>query len=164
MKTYGHTALAKFLKLTLNLLIVVGAIVFIFILVNSLSSREMQNFSFQIVVTCLLFIAGGIALLSIMYYLRRIIDTLIKVTPFVWDNVKSLKRIAAACFIVAGCYFIIFFVNAQYRDFKFVTIDIRGVHTDIEFLIFFFAGCFIMVLAQVFKQAVEVKEENDFTV
>jgi hypothetical protein len=164
MKTYGHTTLARFLKIILSVLIVIGALIFLFILIRYLTNSELQGRTFQVVITSIIFLTGGIALLSIMYYLIRIIDTLINVTPFVWDNVKSLKRIAVACFVISGSYFINFFVNAQYKDFRFVTIDIRGVHTYIEFLIFFFAGCFIMVLVQVFKQAVRLKEENDFTV
>ena len=140
MKHYGHASLAAVLKIVLNVLIAVGAILFVFILINAFTNEELKRFSYQIIVTCILFLIGGMSLLSIMYYLRRIIDSLIKVTPFIWDNVRSLKRIAAACYIVAVCYFINFFVNGQYRDFKFVTIDVKGVHTDIEFLIFFFAG------------------------
>jgi hypothetical protein len=164
MKYYGHSSLATFLKHVLNFLILAGAIVYLFVLKGAFALEGMNRISPMTVLTTVLFISGGLALLSIMYYLRRIIDSLIKVTPFIWDNVKSLKRIAAACFVVAGCYIINCFVNAQYKDFKFVSIDSKGVHTDIEFLIFLFAGCFILVLSQVFKQAVEVKEENDFTI
>lgn len=164
MKGYKHSFLASFLKHILNLLILAGAFVYLTVLRKSIVLEGMNRVSFMTVLTCILFISGGLALLSIMYYLRKIIDSLIKVTPFIWDNVKSLKRIAGACFVVSACYIINFFANAQYKDFKFVSIDVKGVHTDIEFMIFFFAGCFILVLSQVFKQAVEVKEENDYTI
>jgi hypothetical protein len=56
------------------------------------------------------------------------------------------------------------FINKQYVNFTLVAIDNKGIHTDLEFLIFFFAACFIFVLSQVFKQAVEFKEENDLTI
>jgi hypothetical protein len=164
MKDYKHSSLAGLLKHVLNILILAGAFIYVMVLRNTFALEGMNILSPMSILTGILFISGGLALLAIMYYLRRIIDSLIKVTPFIQDNVKSLKRIASACFVVSACYIINFFVNAQYRDFKFVSIDAKGVHTDIEILIFFFAGCFILVLAQVFKQAVEVKEENDFTI
>ena len=78
--------------------------------------------------------------------------------------VKSLKNIALSCFIITICYLINFFYNNQFKSFRLIEIAPTGIHTDTEFLIFFFAGCFVLILAQIYKQAVEVKEENDFTV
>jgi hypothetical protein len=164
MKYYGHTSLASFLKVILNALIVLGAAVFLTVLGRAVINEGKELLNVTTIITCILFITGGFSLLAIMYNLRKIITSLIKVTPFIKENIKSLKDIAMYCFIITACYVINFFVNGQYKNFIFVEIDKYGVHTDIEFLIFFFAGCFIMILSEVFKQAVEVKEENDFTI
>ncbi|HCW04918.1 MAG TPA: hypothetical protein DGK91_10605 [Clostridium sp.] len=69
-----------------------------------------------------------------------------------------------SCFTITACYIINFIINNQFRDFKFILIDEQGILTDIEFLIFFFTGCFILILSQVFKQAIEYKEDNDLTI
>ena len=91
-------------------------------------------------------------------------NSLVKANPFVWKNVESLKIVATSCFIICACYVLNIFINNQYLNLKLIEIDAKGIHTDIEFIIFFFAGCFTLVLSKVFKQAIEVKEENDFTV
>jgi hypothetical protein len=78
--------------------------------------------------------------------------------------VRSLKQIANCCFVITVCYIINFFYNNQFKTFKLIDIGPHGISTDTEFLIFFFAGCFVLILSQIYKQAVEVKEENDYTV
>jgi hypothetical protein len=90
--------------------------------------------------------------------------TLVESDPFIYENVKRLKNISVCCYTISMSYLINFFINGQYKNFKFVDFDLTGIHTDMEFIIFFFAGCFIRVLAEVFKKAVEYKNENDFTV
>ena len=91
-------------------------------------------------------------------------NSLVKITPFIWGNVKSLRNVAISCFTVSGCYVVNFFINNQFLNFKLIEIDVTGIHTDIEVIIFFFPGCFTAILSKVFKQAIEVKEENDLTI
>lgn len=164
MNYYGEKSLSGVLKNTLNFLIVSGALVFLYVLIRAFMESSSSTFSFRIIFTTFLYLLGGISLLTILYFLRNIIDSLVKVTPFIEENVRSLRNISISCFIISLCYIVNFFVNQQYKNFKLIYIDSSGVHTDIEFIIFFFAGCFILILSYVFKQAVEVKEENDYTV
>jgi hypothetical protein len=164
MNYYGKTSLSSLLKLMLDGLIIIGFIVYLSILRKALVVQGVNLLNFKNIFTCVLFVLGGFALLCILYYLRRIMNSLIKTKPFVWENVESLKIVAISCFIISGCYVLNFFINNQYLDFKLIEIDAKGVHTDIEFIIFFFAGCFTLILSKVFKQAIEVKEENDFTI
>ena len=164
MRYYGKTSLSSLLKLILDSLIIIGFIVYLLILRKALVTEQINLLNFKNIVTCILFVLGGFSLLCIMYYIRCIMNSLVKVTPFIWKNVESLKNIATFCFIISACYVLNFFINNQYLDFKLLDIDAKGIHTDIEFIIFFFAGCFTLILSKVFKQAIEVKEENDFTV
>ena len=164
MKFYGKTSLSSLLKLMLDSLIVIGFIVYLLILRKALVTEEVNLLNFKNIITCILFVSGGFALLCIMYYLRCIMNSLVKATPFIGRNVESLKGVATSCFVISICYVFNFFINGQYLNFKLIEIDAKGIHTDIEFIIFFFAGCFTLVLSKVFKQAIEVKEENDFTV
>jgi hypothetical protein len=164
MKYYGKTSLSSLLKLMLDSLIVIGFIVYLLILKKALVTEKVNLLNPKNITTCILFVLGGFALLCIMYYLRCIMNSLVKSTPFINQNVESLRSVAVSCFIISACYVVNFFINNQYLNFKLIEIDAKGIHTDIEFIIFFFAGCFTVVLSKVFKQAIEVKEENDFTV
>ena len=103
MKYYGKTSLSSLLKLILDLLIITGFIVYLFILGKALIIEQTNLFNPKNIVTCTLFVLGGFALLCIMYYLRCIINSLVKMTPFVWKNVKSLRNVAISCFTVTGC-------------------------------------------------------------
>lgn len=163
MENNSNSLLPKLLKLSLDLLIVVGAAVFAWQAAGSVINLK-DSLSIGIVVTFILYITGSLSLIGIMISLRIVIASLIKKTPFIWDNVKGLKRISMFCFIISLCYAMNIVINNQFMDLRIVTLDRNGIHTDIEFFIFFFAGCFILVLSQVFKQAVEFKEENDLTI
>lgn len=151
------------LKLVLDVLILGGIILYIYSVGSSIKNTA-NLWEIKVIITYLLCFAGGISIFGILFKLREIIKSLIKRTPFILSNVRSLKLISIFCFIIAGTYIINFFVNGQYRAFEFIAIDLSGVHTDFEFIIFLFAGCFIFVLSQVFKQAIEYKEENDLTI
>lgn len=164
MKYYGKNSLASMLKITMDILLILGPVVFISVLFLSLRNVNSDFANLRNVFTGLLYITGGTSLLAILYNLRNIVASLVNTTPFVMKNVHRLRNIAISCFLVTVCYIINFFVNQQFKDFKFIYIDSSGIHTDIEFLIFFFTGCFILILSKVFQQAVEVKEENDFTI
>jgi len=93
----------------------------------------------------------GIVCLGLVNEIRKIFKTLNRRNPFMMDNVKSLNRVGWACFIIAAAYIIkIFFYNS--------------VMTAIITMVFIIAGLFSVVLAEVFRQAIEVKEENDLTI
>ncbi|HEX3030204.1 MAG TPA: DUF2975 domain-containing protein [Clostridia bacterium] len=98
----------------------------------------------------LLYVSGVFCLL-IVNDIRRIFKTLNRRNPFMMDNAKSLNRIAVESFLIAASYIVkIIFYNS------FLTIIIV--------MIFIIAGLFSIVFAEVFRQAVIVKEENDLTI
>jgi hypothetical protein len=163
MENKVNSKVAQFLKISLNIMIVLGIIVFLWAVFTSFSDL-LHLKSLKLLITFVLFLTGGLSLLGMLFYLRKIIGSLIKKTPFTWSNVKSLRMIAIFCLIISICYGANIFINKQYTSFTIVNIDNNGIHTNLEFLIFFFAACFIFVLSRVFKQAVEFKEENDLTI
>ncbi|MGI6777709.1 MAG: DUF2975 domain-containing protein [Acetivibrionales bacterium] len=97
-----------------------------------------------------LYITGFFALV-IVYEIRNIFKTLNRRNPFMMDNVKSLKHIAVASFVISAAYVVKIFVFNS-----FLTIILA--------MVFVIAGFFSIILAEVFRQAVEVKEENDLTI
>jgi hypothetical protein len=164
MQENKYNSMARFLIVVLTVLIVFGVLTFITLIISTLTSGDIGELNRTYIVNFILFFTGTSSLVFILYCLRKILKSVIKAGPFNMSIVKSLKNIASSCFIITACYLVNFFYNNQFKSFKLIEIGPKGIQTDTEFLIFFFAGCFVMILAQIYKQAVEVKEENDFTV
>ena len=164
MKYYGKVSLASFLKISLDIMIVIGIVIYFILSKGMLMEKAVDMAWARYIITYILFSIGGFSVILILFRLKKVVSSLINVTPFIRDNVVSLKRISLLSFVISICYALNFIINGQYKSFSIAYIDSSGIHTDIEFLIFFFAGWFILILSQVFKQAVEVKEENEFTI
>ena len=97
-----------------------------------------------------LYITGFLALI-LVNELRRIFKTLNRRDPFRMDNVKSFKKMSVCCFAVAILYGVkILIFNS------FLTIILS--------MVFIIGGFFLMIIAEVFRQAAIVKEENDLTI
>jgi len=109
--------------------------------------ESIENFYFLLV---FLYITGIVCLI-LVNEVRKIFKTVNRKNPFMMDNVKSLNRIAVSSLLIAGAYVVkIFYYNS--------------VLTAILAMVFIIAGLFSLVLAEVFRQAVEYKEENDLTI
>jgi hypothetical protein len=106
-----------------------------------------QNYWFLLIFLAI----TGVFCLVIVYELRKIFKTLKKREPFQRDNVTSLKRIAIMALLISAAYVIkiIFYVS-------FLTI--------ILMMAFLIMGLFALILSEVFRQAIDVKEENDLTI
>lgn len=98
-----------------------------------------------------IFFLSGICGLVIVRRLKKMITTVIEKNCFVYSNVKSLKVMGKAGFVVAVLFLIKIFVFPTPASFVIV-------------LTFFIAGIFSYVLSFVFSEAVRYKEENDLTI
>ena len=164
MRAYGNKSLSYVLYGVLDIIFIIGIFIIFSISKEKIIDGNINIHSYKEVITYVLFIIGSISLLSIVINLRSIVKTLININPFIKDNVKNLELISYKCFSISGCYIINFLINCDYSKFRLIYIDSIGVHTDLDFFIFLLVGVFIFILSKVFKQAVEVKEENDFTI
>ena len=98
-----------------------------------------------------LFMLSGSGAVIIVWQLRRMFRTVLDRNCFVWQNVRSLRcmgRVALAMALVIALRLLLVFTPA----------------TVILVLVFLLAGLFALVLAGVFAQAVQYKEENDLTI
>lgn len=164
MRFYGERSLSQMLKIALDIAIVFGIFMTCKVFYNTILYNEKLLNANEKVVFGVLLTIGISSLFLIVLELRKIIVTLIESDPFVRKNVDSFKKISMESFVISVCYIINFIFNLNLKNFKFIYVDNKGIHTDMEFLIFLFAGIFIFILAKVFEKAVEFKEENDFTV
>ncbi len=106
-----------------------------------------ENYWFLLVFLC---VTGTLGLIMV-YELRKIFNNINNNEPFEKQNAKSLKTIAVMGLLISAAYIIkIFFY------ISFLTIVIAAV-----FLLFGLTG---LVFSELFRQAVEVKEENDLTI
>lgn len=95
-------------------------------------------------------IAGIISVLAISE-LRTVFKTLVNDNPFIIENVKSLRKIALIAFCVAV-------------DFLIKSTFWLSIGNFVIVVIFIVGGLFCLVLAEVFKQAVNYKHEVDLTI
>ncbi|MDF2546017.1 MAG: hypothetical protein K0R93_915 [Anaerosolibacter sp.] len=154
MHIMGEKSLSAFVKQMLDLIFIGGIGICLSLpkTVNWYLSYIQATVSINIYYFLLGLLAiTGIFALIIVYEIRKIFAALTRKDPFMMDNVRSLKRMGIASFLIAFCYiFKVIFFNS------FMTI--------ILIMVFTIAGFFSIILAEVFHQAVIVKEENDFTI
>ncbi|MDE6433125.1 MAG: DUF2975 domain-containing protein [Lachnospiraceae bacterium] len=145
-------SLTKFTKFFLDFMFYCGILVTITIPLSfKFLGNYYPNISNNYIAMCIIFILCGFLALWIIYYLRRIFQTVIAKDCFVEENVTALKRMGGASFFISLITFVrLFFVVTP--------------ATLVIILVFFIAGLFSLVLAQVFAQAVSYKQENDFTI
>lgn len=93
----------------------------------------------------------GILALALLRELRKIFRTVLDRNCFVSENVESLRRMGNISFFIA--------VLSIVRSIVYVTVAMLVI-----ILVFLIAGLFSKVLALVFEEAIQYKEENDLTV
>ena len=150
-----ESAASKILRVILYIMFVTGVITtvtmpfmidnYMRILYDAYEVRE----GYRLFITVFLMLAGTLGLFIVLE-LIIMLRTMLK-NPFVKRNVKSLNIIGFTAFITA----ILFFVKC----FLYVTILTLAFGICLVIL-----GLFAFTLANLFKKAVEYKEENDLTI
>ena len=153
MKIVSPKGVSGAVKYMLDVILVVG----VFILISLPAGLKWcfeniiwstgENYWFLLV---FLYLTGVLGLVMV-YELRRIFKNINNHDPFTKQNTISLNRIASMSLLISAAYVvkILFFIS-------FLTIIVAAV-----FLLVGLAG---LVFSQLFRQAVEVKEENDLTI
>lgn len=120
------------------------------ILIEKIKPHYAEDKKFFWFIIALLYITGVLAL-WIVYEIRIFLDSINNNRPFIYRNSKALKNIGCSSFWIALCYAIkiIFYPT---------------ILTIVITMIFIIIGCFGIVLAEVFRQAVDTKLENDLTI
>lgn len=101
--------------------------------------------------TVIIYFVLGVSALVLLRELRRIFRTVLEERCFVQENVTSLRKMGNWSFFIA--------LMSVVRSIVYMTIAMGVV-----ICVFVIAGLFSKVLACVFEQAVQYKEENDLTV
>lgn len=102
--------------------------------------------------------------LAIIYQLKKIFATLAAGSPFILENAKRIQQIAVLIF--SGAIFQLFAAQLMGRVFV-GSVFVEGVTFIVDAkpnLGALFLGLVILVLAEVFRQGAQLKEEQDLTI
>ena len=155
MRITGKKGLGNYLKIFLEVCFWVSAILLIalpFIL---------GIFGLNIGASAFVIYPNGVVLLCIAYKFTKLFDSLKDNNPFCENNVK-LQRSASKVALIGS---IIWLLDFLYEIFLAKSYDIIILAT-LAFLcvLFFGVSIALYILAELFKQAKEYKEENELTI
>lgn len=112
------------------------------------------------VVLTLFLLLCGVCTAIILWQAKRVLDTILKGEPFAPGNAGNLKRAAVCCLAISGAALArLIWGFAYYRS-----ITPLLTYNALFIPIFLMAGLLCMVMSALFRQAAELKEENDLTI
>lgn len=155
MKYIGKGSLSTFIKLFIIILMLIAVVCLISLpwMLNIFSDMGYFNSPSHFVYVYMLIILYLTGILSyiILNEMRKIFNSLEAKNPFIYNNVRSLKVMSVCAFVIAIIYLTKVLIY-------------NSIMTMLVVLVFFLAGLLALVLAEVFKKAVNYKEEIDLTV
>ena len=103
---------------------------------------------------------SGVCTAVILWQRRRVLRTILRGQPFSMENAVSLHRAAVSSFIISAAALLraIFSICTYHSLFPLVTYNALFVP------IFAMAGLLCLVMSALFRQAAEIKAENDLTI
>ena len=111
-------------------------------------------------VLTLFLLSCGTCTAVILWQGKRVLDTILKGDPFVLDNAKSLKRAAVCCFVISGAALVRVIWGLAYYQSIAPLLTYNALFVPI----FLMGGLWFMVMSALFRQAAELKAENDLTI
>lgn len=102
----------------------------------------------------------GVCTAVILWQGRRVLDTILRGTPFCGENAGNLRRAAVCCFCIAAAAL----VRVAWGVWYFQSIRPVLTYCGLFVPIFFMGGLLFLVMSALFRQAASLKEENDLTI
>ncbi len=152
MKVTGNKSISSLIKIFLQVLIGIGAIVLILLPLLLQKYIQYINPTLDYYPALLLLYVSGIPAIIIVYEFIKLFGSLKADNPFVENNVKSLKISSLCSVIIAIEYGVGMFL---------VTNSIFGI---IIVGVFIIAWLGLYILSELLQKAIEYKEENDLTI
>lgn len=153
MKVLGDKSISKWVKIALQILFMFGIGVYVLLpwVVKWYIQIVKADFGNLYGWVLTILYLSGIPAIVIVYQFIQLFDSLKRNEPFQKKNTKYLK-------IASGCSLLIAI------EFCFGSFIFKSIFTIIIAGIFFIAWLGLYILAELFQQAVEFKEENDLTI
>ena len=104
--------------------------------------------------------ACGICTAVILWQAKRVLDTILKEEMFTLGNAANLMRAAVCCFVISGAAL----VRTVWGLFYYGNVSPLLTYNFLFVPVFLMAGLVCMVMSALFRQAAEIKSENDLTI
>ena len=104
--------------------------------------------------------ACGICTAIILWQGKRVLDTIMKGEPFTLANAVNLRRAAVCCFIISGAAL----ARTVWGIVYYCSIGPVLTYNALFVPVFLLAGLLCMVMSALFRQAAELKADNDLTI
>ena len=171
MKILGEKSLSSKVIIGLKILFTIISLMNVVVIsiiikvVQHIAMREEIQSSIISLIFYLMVIITGIIALFIIYQFIKIFKNLKSNILFCENNAKSLNAISNSCFIISFIYLInailLLLMISEFIDtFTYYIL----AFTIILMVIFAVAGIGIKILNEIYKKAIEYKQENDFTI
>lgn len=115
--------------------------------------------SYARVLTAFLFFSGCCTAV-ILWQARRVLKTILRGEPFSPENAVSLNRAAAGCFLIAGAAL----ARVVFSIFYYRSPLPLATYNALFVPMFAMGGLLCLVMSALFRQAAELKAENDLTI
>lgn len=151
--------------------IIVLATYIITLFSNHNTSLIIENYLLKIVLVTIIgvvFLSTGIVALFIIYEFIKIFKNLKENKIFEKNNIKYLNKVSILS-IIMGILYLVCLIGVSIFLGKYLSFDLLS-SVLIKVLIFVFSVTFLIfgigirILNEIYKSAIEYKEENDFTI
>ena len=115
--------------------------------------------AYDVVLTVFLLLCG-VCTAVILWQARRVLTTILAGTPFCLENGSSLRRSAVCCFFISGAALLRVIWGLTYYRSIVPLLTYNALFVPI----FFMGGLLCLVMSALFRQAAELKAENDLTI
>lgn len=135
------------------------------------SSSMLENYlsrTILLTVIAIIFLATGIVALFIIYQFMKIFGNLRASKLFEKDNIKHLNKISISSIAIGILYFVclisVSIILKNYISFEVLSNILIKALLFVFSIVFLVFGVGIKILNEIYKKAVEYKEENDFII
>lgn len=96
----------------------------------------------------------------ILWQAKKVLDTILEEKPFQMNNARALNRAAVCCWVISGAALarLVWWLAHDYSAAPFFTYNTLFVPA------FLMAGLLFQVMSALFRQAAELKEDQDLTI
>lgn len=115
--------------------------------------------AYDVVLTIFLLFCGACTAV-ILWQARRVLGTVLAGNPFREENGASLRRAAVCCFLISAAALLRVLWGLSYYS----SIAPLLTYNALFIPIFFMGGLLCLVMSALFRQAAEMKAENDLTI
>lgn len=119
-----------------------------------------QGWENPYVILTLFLLFCGTCTAVILWQAKEVLDTILAGEPFQMGNAKTLRRAAVCCWVISGAAL----ARLVWEFFYYRSIVPLFNYNALFVPVFFMAGLVCMVMSALFRQAAELREDQELTI